>query len=167
MNIIVAYDRQRGMGARGDLPWGRDLPGDLANFKRLTKNTSVIMGRKTFVSIGRPLPERENIVISRSAGLTIEGVLCVTSLASAIASARHKAFVIGGAQIYREALPWTDTVFATEVHETFSDVDTYFPVLAADEWVETDRQSQAGSSCDQFAYDFVRYDRIVGLSEIA
>lgn len=158
-NILVAYDQQRAIGANNDLPWGRSLPGDLAMFKRLTLDTSVVMGRKTFESIGRPLPSRENIVISRNPNLDIEGIICVTSLAAAISAASKEVFVIGGGQIYREALPITDTVYATEVQATFPEVDTFFPELDTDEWVETYRVAHSHENVDAYDYDFVRYER--------
>ncbi len=159
-NILVAYDQNRAIGADNDLPWGRGLPGDLAMFKRVTLDTSVIMGRKTFESIGRPLPRRENIVISRNPNIDIEGVICVNSLAAAIDAASKEVFVIGGAQIYREALPVTDNVFATEIHATFPEADTFFPDLPENEWLEIKRdhnwQEQNG---DAYDYDFVKYKR--------
>ena len=133
--IVVAYDEDRGIGAHGDLPWGRSLPGDLAHFKRLTDGGSVIMGRKTFESIGsRPLPNRQNIVLSRSP-IAIDGVLYAKSLEEAINMAQDDIFIIGGQGVFEEALPQVSTIYATEVHHTFSDVDTYFPV-PSDTWLE-------------------------------
>lgn len=159
-NILVAYDQQRAIGANHDLPWGRSLPGDLAMFKRLTLDKTVIMGRKTFESIGRPLPARENIIISRNPHLDIDGVICVNSLAAAMSAATKEVFVIGGGQIYREALPVTETVYATEVHASFPEADTFFPEFAMDEWIETYRVPYGGlKSVDAYEYDFVRYER--------
>ena len=159
-NILVAYDEHRGIGAKNDLPWGRSLPGDLAMFKRLTLGTSVIMGRKTYESIGQPLPGRENIVVSRNPSLDIEGVICVNSLAAALHAATHEAFVIGGSQIFQEALPTTDTIYATEVKATFIDADTFFPELDDDRWVEVQRiHNRAQPGKDSYDYDFVKYVR--------
>lgn len=166
VNILVAYDTQRAIGADNDLPWGRDLPGDLAMFKRLTVAKTVIMGRKTFESIGRPLPKRENIVVSRNPKLNIEGVICVNSLASAIGSSSKEIFVIGGAQLFQDALPITDTIYATEVKATFPSADTFFPDIDRAEWQEDSRipanQQDYG---DAYAYDFVTYRRVSNLAE--
>lgn len=158
-NILVAYDQNRAIGANNDLPWGRSLPGDLEMFKKLTMGTSVIMGRKTFESLPpkfRPLPGRENIVLSRNPNLDIEGVICVNSLAAAISAASKEVFVIGGGQIYQEALPVTDTIYATEVQATFPEADTFFPAISDDEWLETYR---VHNTQDAHNYDFVQYKR--------
>ncbi|MEO5499443.1 MAG: dihydrofolate reductase [Candidatus Saccharimonadales bacterium] len=163
-NILVAYDQQRAIGAENDLPWGRSLPGDLAMFKKLTLGTSVIMGRKTFDSLPpmfRPLPGRENIVLSRNPSLDIEGVICVNSLAAAISAATKEVFVIGGGQIYQDALPITDTIYATEVQATFPEADTFFPETDYNEWQQYYRvHNSAKEDGDVYDYDFVRYDRI-------
>jgi len=130
--IIVAYDTNRAIGRGGDLPWGRSLPADLVQFKRLTRGGNVIMGRKTFESIGsHPLPERENIVIS-SRPTGVKGVLTAVNLPSALALSRYSTFIIGGAQVYSSALeiPAIDTIYATEVDAAFSDADTFFPFFS-------------------------------------
>ncbi len=163
-NILVAYDQQNAIGMNNDLPWGRNLPGDLKMFKKLTLGTSVIMGRKTFESLPpkfRPLPDRENIVLSRDSTLEIEGVICVNSLAAAIRAASKKVFVIGGGQIYHEALPQADHIYATEVKATFPDADTFFPRINHEDWAQFYRvHSSASKDGDEYDYDFVRYDRI-------
>lgn len=162
-NILVAYDQNRAIGERDDLPWGRSLPGDLAMFKQLTMGTSVIMGRKTFESLPtkfRPLPGRENIVLTHNPDLDIEGVICVNSLAAAINAASKEVFVIGGAQVYREALPIADAVYATEVQATFPGADTFFPDMSPDTWLETDRTHiSQHEGADAYDYDFVKYVR--------
>ena len=160
-NILVAYDQNRAIGADNNLPWGRSLPGDLAMFKRLTLGNTVVMGRKTFESIGRPLPKRENIVVSRNPNLDIEGVICVNSLAAAIGAATKEVFVIGGGQIYKEALPITDTIYATEVKAEFPAADTFFPELSDEEWHTFYRvHNSSTDGGDAYDYDFVRYNRI-------
>lgn len=159
--IIVAYDTNRAIGRGGDLPWGRSLPADLAHFKRLTRGGDIIMGRKTFESIGsRPLPDRENIVIS-SRPTGIKGVLTAVNLESALALARYKTFIIGGAQVYGDALgmPEIDTIYATEVEATFSDTDTFFPELDMTVWEETDRVHRPADEANVYALDFVIYRR--------
>ena len=159
--IVVAYDTNRAIGRGGDLPWGRSLPADLAHFKRLTKGSDVIMGRKTFESIGsRPLPERENIVIS-SRPTGVKGVLTAVNLESALALARYKTFIIGGARVYGDALntPEIDTIYATEVDAAFSDADTFFPELDMTVWEETDRVHCPADEANAYAFHFVIYQR--------
>lgn len=156
--IVVAYDENRGIGAHDDLPWGRSLPADLAHFKRLTDGGSVIMGRKTFESIGsRPLPNRQNIVLSRSP-IAIDGVLYAKSLEEAINMAQDDIFIIGGQGVFEEALPQVSTIYATEVHHTFSDVDTYFPV-PSDTWLEVSRVHHPADEKNKYSFDFVEYRR--------
>lgn len=159
--IIVAYDKNRAIGRGGDLPWGRSLPADLAQFKRLTRGSDIIMGRKTFESIGsRPLPERENIVIS-SRPTGVKGVLTAVNLSSALALSRYPTFIIGGAQVYSDALnaPEIDTIYATEVDATFSGTDTFFPELDMTVWEETDRVHRPADEANVYALDFVIYRR--------
>ncbi len=159
--IIVAYDKNRAIGRNGDLPWGRSLPADLAQFKRLTKGNDVIMGRKTFESIGcRPLPERENIVIS-SRPTGVKGVLTAMNLPSALALSRYPVFIIGGAQVYGDALkmPEIDTIYATEVDAAFPDADTFFPELDMAVWQETSRVHHPADAENKYDFDFVTYQR--------
>ena len=159
--IIVAYDKNRAIGRNGDLPWGRSLPADLAHFKKLTKGGNVIMGRKTFESIGcRPLPERENIVIS-SRPTGVKKVLTAMDLPSALALSRYPTFIIGGARVYRDALktPEIDTIYATEVDAAFSDTDVFFPDIDMTIWEETDRVHRPADGANVYAFDFVIYRR--------
>ena len=161
--IIVAYDVNRAIGRGGDLPWGRSLPADLANFKRLTKGSDVIMGRKTFESIGcRPLPDRENIVIS-SRPIGVKGILTAVNLEGALALARYKTFIIGGARVYSGALeiPAIDTIYATEVNAAFSDTDTFFPELDMTAWQEVSRVHHPADTENKYGFDFVTYRRII------
>lgn len=160
-SIIVAYGRNRSIGAGGDLPWGRTLPADLAHFQRLTTDGCVIMGRRTFESIGcRPLPERENIVIS-SRPTGVKGVLTAMNLPSALALSRYPTFIIGGAQVYGDALkmPEIDTIYATEIDASFPDADTFFPELDMAVWQETSRVHHPADSENKYDFDFVTYQR--------
>ena len=159
--IVVAYDKNRAIGRNGDLPWGRSLLADLAQFKRLTKGSDVIMGRKTFESIGcRPLPERENIVIS-SQPTGVKGVLTAMNLPSALALSRYPVFIIGGAQVYGDALkmPEIDTIYATEVDAAFPDADTFFPELDMSVWQEISRVHHPADAENKYDFDFVTYQR--------
>lgn len=161
--IIVAYDKNRAIGRGGDLPWGRNLPADLVHFKQLTRGGNVIMGRKTFESIGsRPLPDRENIIIS-SRPTGVKGVLTAVNLESALALARYKTFIIGGAQVYGDALkiPTIDTIYATEVDAAFSDTDTFFPEIDMTTWQEVSRVHHPADTENKYDFDFVTYRRII------
>ena len=138
--IVVAYDKNRGIGARGDLPWGRALPADLKHFRALTIGKSIIMGRTTFESIGRALPQRENIVVTHRA-LDAADVIAVDSLARAYEIAQHQPCVIGGASIYEQAL-----------------ADCDVPPLD-NSWHECERQSFPADDANRYAYSFVTYKR--------
>jgi dihydrofolate reductase len=158
LNLIVAHDAQRGIGIDNTLPWR--LPEDLAHFKRLTSGHPVIMGRKTFDSIGRPLPNRRNIVVTRNAAWLHDGVEAADSLGAALALARAYAgdgpvFVIGGAQIFAEALPLADVLEITVIDQTFN-CDTFFPALDAAVWTETARAAYH-SDANGFDYAFLTY----------
>lgn len=161
LNIIVAYDDNRAIGVDGDLPWGRSLPADLAHFSRLTRHSTVIMGRKTFESIGRPLPERNNIVISRSEEPLDERVTQVASLALALTyqSPDTPTFVIGGGEIYRQALSMTARIHATEVHHRFASTDVFFPELDTTLWHETERTDHQADNNNRYDHTFVMYER--------
>ena len=157
LTIVVATDAQRGIGINNTLPWR--LPEDMAHFKRTTTGHPVIMGRKTFESIGRPLPNRRNIVITRNPEWRHEGVEAVASLDAAIVLAGDAdACVIGGAQIYHEALPRTDRLVVTEIGKAF-ECDAFFPPIDPAQWKEIARERHHSESCG-FDYAFVTYQKI-------
>lgn len=157
--IIVAYDKNRGIGASDDLLWQRDLPMDLRHFKELTTNSTVVMGRKTYESIGRPLPNRHNIVISRQA-MSIDGVSVVSSLSEAYEMATtDDIYVIGGGQIYELALDSVDEVIATEVLASFPQAEIFFPELEAETWIEVSRDHHEADERNKYPFDFVVYTR--------
>ena len=148
--IIVAMTPDRLIGKDGRLPWR--LPEDLKFFKRTTTGYAAIMGRKTHESIGRPLPNRRNIVMTRSADYRAEGAEVVGSLEEALERCRNrgeeKAFVIGGAQVYRLALPIADELIITRVDGPDLTGDTYFPEWTASDWISkgpTDRSYPAAT----------------------
>jgi dihydrofolate reductase len=142
--MIVACDRNRAIGKNNAMPW--HLPADLQYFKRITLGKPIIMGRKTFESIGRPLPGRLNIVISRRPDWPApEGVASATSIAGALALAREQAesdevMVIGGEQIYRLVLPEADRIYKTEIDTEVAGADAFFPELPQKDWREVSRQ---------------------------
>jgi dihydrofolate reductase len=156
LTIIVAMDAQRGIGINNTLPW--KLPEDLAHFKRLTTGHPIIMGRKTFDSIGRPLPDRRNIVITRNAGWRHDGVEAVGSIDAAIALlGGAEGYLIGGADIYKQALAATDKLVITEIDGNFA-CDAFFPPLAPSEWEETARETHVSESAG-LSYAFVTLRR--------
>ena len=157
LTIIVATDALRGIGIDNTLPWR--LPEDMAHFKRLTTGHPVIMGRKTFESIGRALPNRRNIVVTRSSDWRHDGVEAAPSLQQAIELVGHEpAFIIGGAQIYAEAVNCADRVIITEIAQTF-DCDAFFPELDPALWQETGREAYHSDSSN-LDYAFVTLHRI-------
>jgi dihydrofolate reductase len=156
LTIIVAVDSQRGIGIDDTLPWR--LPEDMAHFKRTTSGHAVIMGRKTFDSIGRPLPNRRNIVITRNPAWHHDGVEAVATLDAAIQLVgQTEAFVIGGAQIYAQALARANKLVVTEISRKFA-CDTFFPELDFELWEETSREAYH-SSLGEFDFAFVCYRR--------
>ena len=154
--LVAAVARNGVIGARGKLPW--HLPEDLKHFRQLTLNHPVIMGRRTWESLGKPLAGRENIVISRKAGFTAPGASVAASLAGAIAlcAGEPVAFVIGGAEIYAAALPLADGLVLTEIEREFEG-ETRFPEWRREEWRETQRQAHTAGDGMRFA--FVLYER--------
>ncbi len=158
--IVVAMDRNNGIGANNDLLWQRDLPADLAHFKRLTTGKTIIMGRKTYESIGRPLPDRQNIVVSRSGPVGIDKVQTTYSLEAAYALAQYDAMVIGGGQIYEQALNDMDVLYVTYVDADFAQATVFFPQINCEDWQEVSRDHHEADEKNKYAYDFVTYERI-------
>lgn len=158
VSIIVATDERGAIGRDGGLPWR--LPDDLRRFKTLTMGKPIVMGRKTWDSIGKPLPGRHNIVITRQAGFDVPGVTAVTSLDDALAIAGDvpEVCIIGGAEIYRLALPRTGLIHLTRVHAVV-DADTYFPELDADEWDELLVGQHAADEKHTYAYSCIELRR--------
>lgn len=156
LTIIVATDRTRGIGIRNTLPW--KLREDLAFFKQTTTGHAIIMGRKTFESIGRPLPNRRSIVVSRNPDWKHEGVETVTSLEAAQELLNDSmGFVIGGGEIYQQALPLAERLLVTEIDSNF-ECDAFFPQIDEKIWQETVRKPYHSDE-NGFDYAFVTYER--------
>jgi len=154
--VIVATDSAGGIGINNTLPWR--LPEDLAHFKRTTSGHPIIMGRKTFDSIGRPLPNRRNIVITRNLDWSHPGVESVLSLEEAEKLvAGSDAYIIGGAQIYAQALPLAQRLIVTEINRRF-DCDAFFPAIDLQQWQAVARESHHDATQD-LDYAFVTYQR--------
>jgi dihydrofolate reductase len=151
--IVAAVGRNGVIGVDGGLPWR--LPDDLARFKSLTMGQALVMGRATFESIGRPLPGRTTIVLTRDPGWAHDGVEVAGSLDEAIRAAHESgrdAFIAGGAEVYRAGLDVADVMELTEV-DAAPDGDTYFPEVDWDRWREIERDRRTG-------FDFVTYERV-------
>ncbi len=163
--IIVAQAENRVIGINNKLPW--HLSEDLRYFKQVTMAKPIIMGRKTYESIGRPLPGRTNIVISRNQAFTAAGVKVVSSLEAAIELAEaqcvidgaEEAMVIGGSQIYEQALERADRLYLTQVHAEVKG-DAWFPEFEQACWQEVGRQDFAAQEPNPYPYSFIVLDRI-------
>lgn len=159
ISVIVAVAENNVIGANNQLIWR--ISDDLKRFKALTIGHSIIMGRKTFESIGRPLPKRHNIVVSRNKGLQIEGCTVVSSLKDALALCAQESvvFVIGGGELYRQALPMASKLYLTRVHKAFEG-DTFFPEINMDEWKEVFTEKGKPTETDGLEYTFINLERI-------
>ncbi len=157
ISIVVAIAENRAIGKSNQLLW--HLPADLKHFKQITSGHTIIMGRKTYDSIGKPLPNRRNIVITRQQ-LQIEGCDVVSSLNEALAlcQSEPEVFIIGGAEIYEQALPLTHRIYLTEVEQTFTG-DAFFPELDASSWHEIARESFTADEKNKLPYTFLTLQR--------
>lgn len=162
LSLIAAADENNVIGHGNTMPWR--LPDELKHFRATTKGHPVIMGRKTYDSIGRPLPERLNIVVSRNPDLRIEGCLVVSSLHDAIETARRdgkdEVFVIGGQQIYEAALPVADRIYLTRIHTHLLEGDAYFPAIPFEEWKEVSRERHEADEKHAFPFSFTILERV-------
>lgn len=163
LSLIVARARNGAIGLEGKMPW--HLPQDLAHFKRSTLGHPIIMGRKTWESIGRPLPGRRNIVVTRNADYAAPGAEVASSLADALAKVAEldEVFVIGGGELYTLALPLAQRLVVTEIEAEFAG-DAFFPEFSKSEWRETGREDHAPSAEQALGYAFVTYERIAPLA---
>ena len=156
--LIVAVAADGAIGRDGRMPW--HLRADLQYFKRVTMGCPVIMGRTTSRSIGRPLPGRRNIVLTRSR-TPIEGVVCVDSVEAAYAAAEPapRCFVIGGASVYHAVIDTMDRLYVTHIHTIISDADAYFPEINCDIWIPESRSGVQTDPESGLEYEFVTYVR--------
>ncbi len=166
LSLIIAVSNNGVIGANGTLPW--HLSDDLRRFKRLTIGHAIIMGRKTFQSLGRLLPGRTSIVVTRDPTYDGGGALVAHSLEQAIqmAAGDNEGFVIGGAEIYRQALPHADRIYWTRVHATVEG-DTFFEDLPEDQWTQVAEERHDADHRNDHAYSFLLYERQERTSETA
>lgn len=164
LSMIVAAAQNRVIGRENALPWY--LPNDLKYFKQTTLGKPIIMGRKTYESIGKPLPGRTNIVITRQEDYQPEGVKVVHSVEEArdlaenvcLIDGQTEAMIMGGAEIYTLALPHADRLYLTEVHADVEG-DAYFPEYDKSEWQEVSRENFSAEGANPYDYSFVVYDK--------
>ncbi len=158
LSLIVAASQNGVIGIQNRLPW--KLPADLKRFKQLTLGHPVIMGRKTFESIGKPLPGRTNIVLTRQIGLKLCGCLTAPSLQDAIflCGDKEEIFAIGGASLYEKALPLADQIYLTRIHQDFEGDTFLFPIDPA-AWQESSREDHPPDASNLYPYSFLLYTR--------
>ncbi|TAH02231.1 MAG: dihydrofolate reductase [Sphingobacteriales bacterium] len=159
ITIIVATDQHNGIGANNQLLW--HLPADLKFFKQTTTGHTIIMGRKTYDSIGKPLPNRQSMVITKQPNLKIEGVQVFNAMADALAACdvEKEVFIIGGAEIYKLALPLANKIYLTKVEGIFN-ADVFFPEILTSEWKETEHTFYPKDEKNAFDFTLITLVRI-------
>ncbi|GAB5604378.1 dihydrofolate reductase [Sideroxyarcus sp. TK5] len=158
LSLIVAMAQNRTIGVNNTLPWR--CPEDLKHFKALTMGHHMIMGRKTFDSIGKPLPGRTTVIVTRNAGLQVAGCLVAHSLNDAITACKDddEIFIVGGADLYAQALPLVDTLYITEIQQEV-DGDAHFPEFDRSAWLEIAREVRSQTEPQPLQFHFVTYQR--------
>lgn len=160
ISAIVAMSENHVIGDDNQLPW--HLPADLKHFKTITSGHPILMGRKTYESIGRPLPNRTNIIITRNPSYEAPGCIVVQSINEAVESAAsigsNEIFIIGGAEVYKQLLPNIERIYLTVVHDVF-DGDAFFPEFNANDWIEKERVKHDADENNEYAYSFILMER--------
>ena len=160
LSAIFAMDENRLIGNKNQLPWR--MPADLKHFKTITSGHPILMGRKTYESIGRPLPNRTNIIITRDANYQAPGCRVVTSIDQALqiaaADNKQEIFIIGGAEVYKQSLPLVNKLYITIIHHQFEG-DAYFPELNRAEWQEVSCEKHEADADNIYPYQFLRWER--------
>jgi dihydrofolate reductase len=160
ISLIVAMAKNRVIGDRGVMPW--HLSADLKKFRKITTGFPVIMGRKTYQSIGRPLPNRTNIIISRDTDYSAEGCLVFNDLNEALSHAcelANEVFIIGGSTLYEALLPVADSLYITQIHQEFAG-DTWFPVFDKHDWTEVSHEDIDDDASVPFSYSFLQLAKL-------
>lgn len=158
--IIVATDEQGLIGKDNDLPW--KLSADLQYFRRVTMGKPIIMGRNTHDSIGRALPGRKNIIVTKNKAYQAEGCMVVHSVDDALLACEQveEVMVMGGASLYEQFLPRADKLYLTQVHASLTEGDTWFPKWHKNEWSEISREDYLADDKNDYAYSFIVYEKI-------
>jgi len=159
ITIIAAVAENNALGKDNKLIW--HLPADLKRFKKVTANHHVIMGRKTFESLGKPLPNRTNIIVTRNTNFSAQDCIVVNSLQQALESVKNdeSPFILGGAEIYKQAIKIADKLDITFVHHKF-EADVFFPEIDKSIWKETSRENFKADKKNNYNYSFVTFERI-------
>lgn len=161
ISLIAAVSRNGVIGNRGKIPWR--LPDDMRRFREITSGHPVVMGRKTYESIGKPLPERENIIVTRQEKYEAPGCVVVHTLEKALDAARangtEEAFVIGGAELYREAVPLADKLYLTKINEDFKG-DAFFPEINQEEWKKTAEEKGIEDEKNSHSHTFFIFEKL-------
>jgi dihydrofolate reductase len=155
INIIVATSKNRVIGNNNSLIW--KLPADLKRFKQITTGSTVVMGRKTYESIGKPLPNRRNIIITRDTNYLVDNCEIVNSLEEALMLCNNDCFIIGGGEIYKQSIDIADKIYLTLVQEDFEG-DTYFPEIGK-EWTKVIREDFEPDEKNAHKYSFINYEK--------
>lgn len=155
ISIIVATSKNRVIGNNNSLIW--KLPSDLKRFKQITTDNTIVMGRKTYESIGKPLPNRRNIIITRDTNYLVDNCEIVNSLEEALMLCNNDCFIIGGGEIYKQSIDIADKIYLTLVQEDFEG-DTYFPEIGK-EWTKVFREDYEGDEKNEHKYSFIDYER--------
>lgn len=156
LSLIAAIGKNNELGKENKLLW--NLPADMKHFRETTSGHPVIMGRKTFESIGRPLPNRQNIVITRDVTYTKESVEVVHSIEEALRlfeNSKAEVFIIGGAEIYKQALPYANKLYITKVESNFQDADTFFPEFNVEDWQEIKNEKYLKDEDNDYDFYFI------------
>jgi dihydrofolate reductase len=158
VTIVVAIAENYAIGKNNQLLW--HMPADLKHFKQITSGHTIIMGRKTYDSVGKPLPNRRNIIISRQ-DVTIPGCEVVKSVDEALelCTNEEEVFIVGGAEIYRLAINKNDRIYLTIIHHSF-DADSFFPEIDYMEWKQVSREDHPADEKHKYAYSFITLERI-------
>ncbi|MCD7972311.1 MAG: dihydrofolate reductase [Candidatus Azobacteroides sp.] len=160
ISIIVAVDENNAIGKNKQLLW--HLPYDLKNFKKITSGHAIIMGRRTFESLpAGALPNRKNVVLTGVPEAIIDNVFACTSIKEALTlcEKEEEVFMIGGALVYRQALPMADTLYLTRVHHIFPDADTFFPEIDFSQWQEVEKEEHRADESHAYDYTIYKYVR--------
>lgn len=161
ISLLVAMDRNHVIGYENDMPW--HLPKDLKHFKEKTTENTMIMGRKTFDSIGRVLPNRKNVILTEQEEYNVEGAHIINQLDDVCELNEKKPdeelFIIGGGALFKQVLPHADRMYITEIHEEFPG-DTYFPSFSKTDWKLTKKEKGTRDDKNPYDYYFLQYDRV-------
>lgn len=159
ISFILAMSEDRVIGVKNTLPW--HLPADLKYFRQVTTGHPVVMGRKTYESIGKPLPGRENIILTRQADYEVAGCRVIHSMDEILGETQGEMFVIGGAEIFKETLPYADRLYITMIHGAFAG-DTYFPEIDPAQWRLVSETKGTVDEKNVYEHEFLVYERVQG-----